>query len=54
MGSFLGNNVSIYAGAKILGPITTGDKIVIRANAVETKNVPANAVYCDTCKVNKV
>ena len=41
----IGNNVSIFAGAKVLGPVTIGDNAVIAANAVVTKDVPANAVY---------
>ncbi len=37
-----GKNVHIGAGAKILGGITVGDDVVIGANAVVVKNVPAN------------
>jgi len=40
----IGNNVSIYAGAKVLGNINIGDNAVIGANAVVVKDVPANAV----------
>lgn len=40
----IGNNVDIGAGAKILGPITIGDNVVIGANAVVTRDVPANFI----------
>ena len=38
----LGNNVFVFAGAKVYGDITIGDNVVIGANAVVTKNVPPN------------
>jgi serine O-acetyltransferase len=38
----IGNRVDIGAGAKILGPITIGDDVIIGANAVVIKDVPAN------------
>ena len=40
----IGNNVSIFAGAKILGGITIGDNVEIGANAVVTFDVPADSV----------
>ncbi len=40
----IGNNVQINAGAKIIGPITVGDNVVIGANAVVVKDVPNNCV----------
>lgn len=40
----IGNNVDIGAGAKLLGAITIGDNVVIGANAVVVKNVPANSI----------
>jgi len=40
----IGNNVDIGAGAKILGPITIGDNVVIGANAVVTIDVPENSI----------
>jgi len=43
-GPILGDNVSVKAGAKILGPITIGDNVTVGANAVVTKDVPANCV----------
>ncbi len=38
----IGNNVSINAGAKVIGGIRIGDNVKIGANAVVVKNVPAN------------
>ncbi|MFP5518499.1 MAG: serine O-acetyltransferase EpsC [Bdellovibrionia bacterium] len=40
----VGNRVLIGTGAKILGPIKIGDGTKIGANAVITKEVPANSV----------
>jgi serine O-acetyltransferase len=40
----IGDNVFIFAGAKILGDITIGDGAVIGAGAVVTKSVPAGCV----------
>ena len=39
-----GDNVVIFAGAKVLGSINVGDGAVIGANAVVVKDVPENAV----------
>ncbi len=38
----LGKNVRVGAGAKILGPVSVGDNVLIGANAVVVKNVPPN------------
>jgi len=38
----IGNNVFIGVGARLLGGITIGDNVVIGANAVVVKDVPAN------------
>lgn len=38
----LGNNVTISAGAQVLGNVTIGDNAHVGANAVVVKNVPAN------------
>ncbi|AEG82300.1 MULTISPECIES: serine O-acetyltransferase EpsC [Corynebacterium] len=38
------DNVTIGAGAKVLGPITIGEGSAIGANAVVTKDVPANHI----------
>lgn len=40
----IGNNVSIGAGAKILGPITIGSNVDIGANAVVINSIPDNSV----------
>ena len=42
----LGNNVTVGAGAKILGAITIGNNVVIGANSVILKPVPDNAICC--------
>lgn len=39
-----GNNVTLYAGCAVIGGITIGDNAVIGANAVVTKDVPANCI----------
>ena len=40
----LKNNVVVGSGAQVLGPIIVGENANIGANAVVTKDVPANAV----------
>jgi serine O-acetyltransferase len=40
----IGNDVIIENGVKILGPVTIGDRAVIRANSLVLTNVPAGAV----------
>jgi len=40
----IGNNVDIGSGAKLLGRITIGDNVLIGANAVVIRDVPANSV----------
>ncbi|WP_091232222.1 serine O-acetyltransferase EpsC [Microbacterium sp. 3J1] len=40
----LGDGVAVGAGAKILGPITIGAHSVVGANAVVTKDAPADSV----------
>lgn len=40
----LGDNVTIGAGAKVLGPITVGEGSAVGSNAVVTKDVPANHI----------
>jgi serine O-acetyltransferase len=41
----IGNNVTIFAGAKILGNVKVGDNSVIGANSVVLENVDSNSVY---------
>ena len=40
----IGNKVYIAAGARVLGPITIGDNVVVAPNAVVIKNVPSNSI----------
>lgn len=40
----LGDNVTIYAGAKVFGNISVGDNSIVGANAVVLKDVPENCV----------
>ena len=39
-----GNNVEIGAGAIILGRITIGDDVIVGANALVVRDVPANSI----------
>lgn len=41
----IGKDVTIFAGAKILGDIVVGDGAVIGANSVVTKSIEAESVY---------
>lgn len=51
----IGNNVTIYAGAAVLGRITIGDNVVIGANSVVIKNVPSNTIVAGVpAKVIKI
>jgi serine O-acetyltransferase len=40
----VGNNVTIGAGARVLGPVHIGDRVQIGANSVVVKDIPAGAV----------
>jgi len=40
----IGDGVDIGAGAKLLGPITIGDNVIIGANAVVLCDVPSNSL----------
>jgi len=40
----VGNNVTIGAGARILGPVNIGDRVQIGANSVVVRDIPAGAV----------
>lgn len=40
----IGKNVVISDGAKILGPIVIGEKSVVAAGAIITRDVPANSI----------
>lgn len=49
----IGDNVTIYAGAVIVGPITVGNNAVIGANAVVFNDIPENAVVVGANKIIK-
>jgi serine O-acetyltransferase len=38
----IGNNVTIYAGAKVVGKVRIGDNVTIAANSLVIKNVPSD------------
>lgn len=40
----IGNNVTIYAGARVLGDVVIGDNSIVAANAVVVKDVPPNVI----------
>lgn len=40
----IGNNVTIYPGAKIFGDIKINDDVIIGANAVVTKDIPPHSI----------
>lgn len=40
----LGDNVTVYCGAKVLGDIKVGNNVIIAANAVVVKDVPDNCI----------
>lgn len=41
---YIGDNVSIKAGAKIIGGVTIGNDVIIGANAVVVKDVPDHSI----------
>lgn len=40
----LGNNVTLSTGAKVLGPITIGDNVIVGANSVVIHDLPSNCI----------
>lgn len=40
----IGNNVTIFTGACVVGPITIGNNVSVGANSVVNKDVPTNVV----------
>ena len=40
----LGDNITVYAGAKILGNVRVGNNVIVAANAVVVKNVEDNCI----------
>lgn len=50
----IGNNVEIFAGAVVAGPITIGNNVKIGANAVVLQDIPDNCVvYGNPCIIKK-
>lgn len=48
----IGDNVTIYPGAKIVGKVTIGNNVEIGANCVVTKDIPDNSlVVAERCRV---
>lgn len=47
----IGNNVLLGVGSKILGNLEIGDNVKVGANAVVTKNVPADCVIVGANKI---
>ena len=41
---YIGDNVEIKAGAKVVGGIRIGDDVIIGANAVVVKDVPSHSI----------
>lgn len=41
---YIGNNVSVKAGAKIIGGVKIGDDVIVGANAVVVKDVPDHSI----------
>lgn len=41
---YIGNDVHIKAGAKVIGNVTIGDDVIIGANAVVVKDVPPHSI----------
>lgn len=50
----IGNNVQVYAGAKVIGAVKVGDFARIGANAVVLMDVPANAIAVGVPAKSKV
>jgi serine acetyltransferase len=44
VGAIIGDDVTLSAGVKIIGPITIGDKVIIGANSVVTSDIPSNSI----------
>ena len=43
-GPVIGNDVRLWAGAKVIGKVTVGDRVDVAANAVVIRDVPADSV----------
>jgi serine O-acetyltransferase len=51
---YIGDNVDIGAGAKVLGKIRIGNNVLIGANAVVISDVPDNSIAVGVPAVIKV
>jgi serine O-acetyltransferase len=40
----IGNNVTLEAGCKVLGDVTIGDNVVVRANSLVLNDIPSNSI----------
>lgn len=40
----IGNDVTIYSGAKIIGKVVIGDDVIVGSNAVVTKDIPSHSM----------
>ena len=49
----IGDNVTIYAGACVIGGIKVGNNVTIGANTVVVKDIPDNAIVVESRKNNK-
>lgn len=49
----IGDNVTIYSGAVIIGDISIGSNCIIGANAVVTKSFPDNSLIVGVPAINK-
>lgn len=43
-GAYIGDNVTLFAGSQILGPVTIGDNVIVGGHSLVTSNIPHNAV----------
>jgi len=48
---YIENNVMIFCGAKVLGPVIVGENSMIGSNAVVTKNVPPKSLVIGYNKI---
>lgn len=52
---YIGNDVQIKAGAKVIGNVNVGDDVIIGANAVVVKDIPSHSIVVGVpAKVIKV
>ena len=44
MVAIIGDDVQLATGAKIIGPVIIGDKVIVGANSVVIADIPSNSV----------